>query len=124
MKVWGIPNCDTMKKAMNWLDKNGHPYEFCNYREGNLTATRIRSWLKTITLEQLVNKKSTSYRALSAAGQEALGTAKTAIPLILQYPALIKRPLLEFEETVVTGFNDEVWAGILGKPKKRASRLL
>ena len=93
-KLWGIPNCDTVKKARRWLDNQHIDYQFCDFRERGLNAKQISNWINTIGLENLVNKRSTTWKNLSDKDKAAL-SAKTAVPLILEHPTLIKRPLLE-----------------------------
>ncbi len=96
LTMYGIPNCDTIKKARTWLQDQGIAFVFHDYKKQGLTAGQIQNWLQHLPLEQLINRKGTSYRALSEEQKAAAATVESAIPLLLEKPSLIKRPLLVF----------------------------
>ena len=93
-KLWGIPNCDTVKKARTWLDKHQVEYQFCDLREQSLTAKQVKTWINAVGLDSLINKRSTTWKKLSDGQRQSL-SEKTAATLIIEQPTLIKRPLLE-----------------------------
>lgn len=111
--IYGIKNCDTMQKAMKWMDKSGIEYRFHDYRIEGLTAAQIELWLKEIPLETLVNLRSTTYKELSDTDKALIGSASTASAVILQNPSIIKRPLLNNKGTYLIGFKEEAWAAAL-----------
>lgn len=93
LTLYGISNCDTVRKARKWLDAHQVDYRFHDFRKEGLTAADIERWQSTLGLEKLINKRGTTWRQLSETDRE---TAQSqASELLLQYPALIKRPLLE-----------------------------
>ena len=105
MIVYGIKNCDTMKKAFTWLDNNKIEYTFQDYRKPPLTPEEIAGILKLIGLDKLVNKRSTSWRALSESEKEAVLDPATAAPILIANPTLIKRPLIVDGEQAFVGFS-------------------
>jgi Spx/MgsR family transcriptional regulator len=102
--IYGIPNCDTVKKARRWLDEHGVIYRFHDLREDGLVEQQLRGWLEALGWEQLINRRSTSWKALSAADREAMDN-HSAVRHILAAPTLIKRPLLEHGKILETGFS-------------------
>lgn len=104
-KVYGIPNCDTVKKATTWLKTNGVDFEFHNYKTDGITKEKIEEWLKFFPLDRVVNKASTTYKGLSDEEKEALSTAETAIPIIIANTSLIKRPVIEDQKIEMLGFD-------------------
>ena len=92
--LYGISNCDTVKKARKLLDDRRIDYQFHDFRKQGLDARQVNTWLKGLGIDQLINKRSRTWKTLSATQQAALQTAKAA-DLVLQHPTLIKRPLLE-----------------------------
>ncbi len=103
-KVYGIPNCDTIKKATTWLNDHGVKYEFHNYKIEGITSEKIREWLRFMPLDKIVNKASTTYKGLSDEEKNALAESETAIPLIVAHTSLIKRPIVEKEKIEMLGF--------------------
>lgn len=101
--LYGIKNCDTVKKARQWLDKNGIQYHFHDFREDGLTADQVRKWVGELGWKDLVNKRSTTWKALEPAVKDSLDS-QSVIQVILQSPTLIKRPLLDTGKYYHTGF--------------------
>jgi arsenate reductase (glutaredoxin) len=101
MKIYGIPNCDTIKKTLDWFKANDIDYEFHDYKKEGITATKLKSWLKQVGMDVIINKKSTTWKALSAEEQQAMGNEKTAIDIILKNESIIKRPVIEKNEKVI-----------------------
>lgn len=108
--LYGIKNCDTVKKARNWLDQAGISYRFVDFRSDGISEAQINHWIESIGLEQLLNKRSTTWKNLNASEQAAVQSAATAAKVILLQPTLIKRPLLEAGGTTTTGFKPADYA--------------
>ena len=107
--LYGIPNCDTVKKARTHLDEIGISYIFHDYRKDGITPEKIKSWLKSVPLEKLLNKASTTYKELSDKEKEAVVNKAKAIKIMVKNPTIIKRPVLEKDSEVVlaVGFKPE-----------------
>lgn len=109
--VYGIPNCDTVKKALTWLDTHKIPYTFHSYKKQGITAARLRNWSSQLGWEALVNKKGTTWRKLDPKVQAAITSEKAAIQLLAEHTSAIKRPLIESTDGKVTalGFDPAVY---------------
>ena len=105
MTLYGIKNCDTVKKARKWLESNNHSVPFHDFREQGLDQDTLTAWVQTIGWEALLNKRSTSFRALEDADKQDLDEAK-ATRLMLANPTLIKRPVLATDGKVMVGFKE------------------
>ena len=92
--IYGIKNCDTMKKARAWLDKRGVAYAFHDYKAAGIERAKLEGWAKTVGWDTLLNRAGTTFRKLPDADRENL-TEKKAIALMLAQPSMIKRPVLE-----------------------------
>ncbi len=106
MIVYGIKNCDTMKKAFTWLDKHHIEYTFQDYRKPGLTTEDIAKFLELTDLSTIVNKRSTSWRALTEADKAAVMDPTTAAPILILHPTLIKRPFIVDGQRAIVGFSD------------------
>ena len=106
MIVYGIKNCDTMKKAFTWLDKYQIEYTFQDYRQPGLSTEELAGILKLIDLSEIVNKRSTSWRALSDTEKEAVLNVDSAISILQANPTLIKRPLIVNGDQAIVGFSE------------------
>lgn len=107
MIIYGIKNCDTMKKAFTWLDQHQIEYTFQDYRNPGLTDDELSDILKLMDLSEIVNKRSTSWRALSEDEKVAVLKPETAITLLQAHPTLIKRPLIVNGDQAMVGFSKE-----------------
>jgi arsenate reductase len=108
--LYGIKNCDTMKKARAWLDKRGVAYEFHDYKTAGLERERLGRWCKKAGWETLLNRAGTTFRKLPDNDKSALDENK-AIALMLAQPSMIKRPVLDLGGgKVVVGFKPETYA--------------
>lgn len=105
MTLFGIKNCDTVKKARKWTEANNLNIPFHDFRVDGLTKEQIETWVDAIGWETLFNKRSTSFRNLSDDDKSGIDQVK-AIELMLTYPTLIKRPVLVTEDKVLVGFKD------------------
>ncbi len=105
--VYGIKNCDTMKKAFAWLDKNGVAYDFHDYKAAGVDKGKLEGWAKKAGWEVLLNKGGTTFKKLPDKDKEGLSEAK-AIKLMLAQPSMIKRPVLELGRgKLLVGFKPE-----------------
>jgi arsenate reductase len=103
-RLYGIKNCDTVKKARTWLDAQKIAYEFYDFRADRLTEDQVKNWLDALGIETLVNKRSTTWKALDEKTKSSF-TEETAPAVVAANPTLIKRPLLETTTTTHVGFN-------------------
>jgi len=101
--IYGIPNCDTVKKAQKWLTQHNISYSFHDYRKDGLDAELIEVFLTHLSWTDLLNKRSTSYRALSDEQKAELNEANV-IALFIEFPTLIKRPLIIHGDNALIGF--------------------
>lgn len=101
--LYGIPNCDTVKKARTWLDQKSVAYQFHDFRKDGLEAAQVQQWIADLGVDTLINKRSTSWKALSDEQKNTLDDT-TAVTLILESPTLIKRPLLDKDGDLEVGF--------------------
>ncbi|HET7680398.1 MAG TPA: ArsC family reductase [Xanthobacteraceae bacterium] len=110
--IYGIKNCDTMKKARAVLDKKGVLYDFHDYKTQGIERAKLEGWAKKVGWETLLNKAGTTFRKLPGKDKEAL-TENKAIALMLAQPSMIKRPVLELGGgKVLVGFKPEDYAGL------------
>ncbi|MBL8532112.1 MAG: ArsC family reductase [Hyphomonadaceae bacterium] len=107
--LYGIKNCDTMKKARAWLDQQGVSYAFHDYKAGGIDKATLERWARAVGWEILLNRAGTTFRALPEAEKENL-TEKKAIALMLAQPSMIKRPVLEAQGALLVGFKPESYA--------------
>jgi len=107
--IFGIKNCDTMQKAFRWLDSKQVVYTFHDFKKGNLTEEDVSFWLKDLSLEEVINKKATTWKKLSDEEKDSIIDQKAAIALILKNPSIVKRPLLQMGKKHIVGFNPEQW---------------
>ncbi len=101
MKIYGIPNCDTIKKTLDWFKENNIIYEFHDYKKEGITAAKLKSWFKQVGIDVIINKKSTTWKGLTIEEQLAMAHEKEAIAIILKNESIIKRPVIEHHEKVI-----------------------
>jgi arsenate reductase (glutaredoxin) len=111
-RVYGIKNCDTMKKAFAWLNDQGIAYEFHDYKKSGISAEKLHAWEKALGWEALLNRRGTTWRKLDEATQAGINREK-ALQLMQEQTSLIKRPVLEYEKVTLCGFEAEAWAAAL-----------
>lgn len=107
--IYGIKNCDTMKKARTWLDQHGVKYDFHDYKAAGIDRAHLERWSKEVGWETLLNRAGTTFRKLPEADKEDLN-ARKAIGLMLEQPSMIKRPVLELGSRLLVGFKPEIYA--------------
>ena len=112
--IYGIRNCDTMKKARAWLDDRGTAYVFHDYKSEGIARGKLEAWVREAGWETVLNRAGTTFRKLPDREREGV-TEKKAIALMLAQPSMIKRPVLELGGTLIVGFKPEVYAKALGK---------
>lgn len=105
IKLYGIPNCDTVKKARRWLDNQHLPYEFIDYRQHPLSEVQLHAALQELSAAKLLNNRSTTFRQLPESEKSNLDDAK-ALQLLMLYPTLIKRPILHSSLGYMVGFSE------------------
>jgi arsenate reductase len=111
--IYGIKNCDTMKKAFNWLDEHNVTYNFHNYKTDGITPEKIDGWLKQEKAEVLVNNKGTTFRNFSEAQKTDYKSLETAREMMLANQSVIKRPIIEKDGKIVAvGFKAEIYQEI------------
>lgn len=107
--IYGIKNCDTMKKARGWLDSHGVEYGFHDYKTEGIAKERLRQWSDEVGWETLLNRAGTTFRKLPDADKEGLNERK-ALALMLAQPSMIKRPVLDLGGKLLVGFKPELYA--------------
>lgn len=105
LTLYGIKNCDTVKKARRWLEDHGVEYQFHDFRQDGLDKKQLTSWVETLGWEAIVNKRSTTWRNLSDKDKDISNNSQ-AIKLLLANPTLIKRPVTENNKTLLIGFKE------------------
>ncbi|RZN07788.1 ArsC family reductase [Bradyrhizobium genosp. SA-3] len=111
--IYGIKNCDTMKKARTWLDSHGVPYEFHDYKTAGVEKDKLKQWSEKVGWETLLNRAGTTFKKLSDSDKEGLGEKK-ALALMLAQPSMIKRPVLEIGGKLLVGFKPEIYVKEVG----------
>jgi arsenate reductase len=111
--IYGIKNCDTMKKARAWLDKHGVEYAFHDYKTRGIDRDHLERWTKKVGWETLLNRAGTTFRNLPDKDKQAV-TEKKAVALMLDQPSMIKRPVLDLGGgKMLVGFKPEIYDGAL-----------
>jgi len=107
--IYGIKNCDTMKKARAWLDGHGVTYDFHDYKSEGITKEKLREWSNEVGWETLLNRAGTTFRKLADGDKDGLNEKK-ALALMLAQPSMIKRPVLDLGGRRLVGFKPDVYA--------------
>ncbi len=110
--VYGIPNCDTVKKARAWLDERGIAYTFHDYKKAGADAKKLAAWSKASGWEALINRSGTTYKKIPEHVKSNLDSEK-AIALLIANPSAIRRPIVEHASGFLIGFKPEEWAASL-----------
>lgn len=111
--LYGIPNCDTVKKARVWLDKQGLDATFHDYKKEGADPAKLTAWIAAVGLDAVVNRKGTTFRRLSDADKAATADGHTAVALLVQQPSIIKRPIVEHSGGILVGFKEDEWSAAL-----------
>ena len=110
--VYGIPNCDTVKKARKWLDAAGIGYTFHDYKKEGADPAKLEKWIGAAGVDTVLNRRGTTFRKLSEAEKADIDAAK-AVRLLEENPSMIKRPIVEHGGAVLVGFKDADWQAAL-----------
>ena len=105
--VYGIPNCDTIKKTRDWLDEHKIEYTFHDYKKSGISKEKLSAWSKKVGWEILLNKKSSTWRNLSPDEQKKVTSEITAIKVMMENNSIIKRPVIENGDVILVGYNEE-----------------
>lgn len=112
--LYGIPNCDTVKKARNWLADAGVDYMFHDYKKAGIDEASLRRWAGEAGWEKLLNKAGTTFRKLPDADKAEIDADK-AVALMLAHPSMIKRPVVEGAGGLLVGFKPDLYAAAFGQ---------
>ncbi len=114
MKLYGIPNCNTVKKARTWLDDHGITYEFHDFKKQGLDQSTVSTWLSQKPWDKLVNRAGMTWRNLSDAEKTAVTDEKSACDLMLQKTSVIKRPILVKDDSIIAlGFDEATYQTLI-----------
>jgi arsenate reductase len=108
--LYGIPNCDTVKKARAWLSEHGVDYSFHDFKKQPPSDTQLERWCEELGWEKLVNRNGTTWRKFDAQTQERVKDAASARKLMREYVSVIKRPVVEWGKKSTVGFDPKEWA--------------
>jgi arsenate reductase len=114
MKLYGIPNSDTVKKARTWLAEHGQAFDFHDFKKQGLDRATVAAWLADVDWEVLVNRKGTTWRGLPEERRAAVADAASATDLMLEFPSVIKRPVLTGAGATCVGFSDAQYRQLFG----------
>jgi Spx/MgsR family transcriptional regulator len=109
MKVYGITNCNTVKKALDWLKANKVPYEFHDFKKLGVSAEKLQEWEAKAGYEKVMNKQGTTYKQLDPEVKESIKTKEDALAILQQKTSMIKRPVIEKDGFLFFGFDEEVY---------------
>jgi len=110
---YGIPNCDTVKKARVWLEAKGIAYDFHDYKKAGADPAKLKAWVSAKGWEAILNRAGTTFRKLPDEAKQDLDEAK-AVALMLEQPSMIKRPVIEYDGGLLVGFKEPEWAAAFG----------
>ena len=110
IKVYGIPNCDTVKKARTWLSEHGVAYEFHDFKKQGVPQDRLDAWLASVGIDRLINRRGPTWRKLAPEVQAGVVDAASARPVMIAHSSVIKRPLVEWCDAITVGFDADDWA--------------
>jgi Spx/MgsR family transcriptional regulator len=111
--LYGIPNCDTVKKARAWLAAQDVDYRFHDFKKQGVPPSRLPAWIEAVGWEKLVNRQGTTWRKLDAATQLGVTDAASASALMRAHTSVIRRPVVEWGAQVTVGFDAHAWAALV-----------
>ncbi|MBS1526087.1 MAG: Spx/MgsR family RNA polymerase-binding regulatory protein [Bacteroidetes bacterium] len=109
MKVYGIPNCDTVKKALTWLKANHIDFELHDFKKEGISTKKLKEWDEKAGLEKVLNKKSSTWKDVDETLKQTITSMDAAIPLLQEKTSIIKRPVIEDGKFLFFGFDEEVY---------------
>lgn len=110
--LYGIPNCDTVKKARTWLTEHNQSFDFHDFKKDGITRELISGWLQDVSADVLINRKGTTWRKLSDEQKALIKDDASAIELMMSSPSVIKRPVLSYADKTNVGFSDALYQQI------------
>lgn len=114
LKVYGIPNCDTVKKAITWLKDHNVAYEFHDYKKLGISEAKLEEWLTQVPHDKLVNRAGTTFKKLTDEEKAKITDNVSAIALMLEKTSVIKRPIVESDKILAVGFKAEEYEAVFG----------
>lgn len=114
IKIYGISNCDTMRKARRWLDEHGVEYQFHDFKKRGLEKEMLQQWLEAVGWETLLNRRGMMWRKLDPAVKESIDQLSAAA-VMLETPSIIKRPVLNRDGEIHVGFTEQKYRQLFGK---------
>ena len=114
LKVYGIPNCDTVKKVTVWLKNKGIAYEFHDFKKLGISEAKLEEWLTQVPYDKLVNRAGTTFKKLTDEEKAKITDNASAIALMLEKTSVIKRPIVESDKILAMGFKVEEYDTIFG----------
>ncbi len=112
IKIYGIPNCDTVKKARHWLEANGVEYDFHDYKKRGVPEKNLKAWVKQAGWETILNKRGTTWRKLDDELKHNIDN-ESATKIMLDNPSIIKRPVLESNQLLLIGFKEDEYRQLI-----------
>ncbi|NEU07486.1 ArsC family reductase [Flavihumibacter sp. R14] len=113
MKLYGIPNCNTVKKALDWLKANEIVFEFHDFKKQGVSETKLKEWSEQSGWEALINKRGTTWKKLDPETQNSVVSEDTAFAVMQDKPSMIKRPVIETSKGLLIGFDENKYAEYL-----------
>lgn len=113
MKVYGIPNCNTVKKAQDWLKANNIAYEFHDFKKLGISESKLKEWTKFKPWETLLNKNGTTWKKLDPESQQKITSEQAAFSLMQEKTSSIKRPVIETNTGIMVGFDEQAYQQLL-----------
>jgi Spx/MgsR family transcriptional regulator len=113
--LYGIPNCQTVKKARDWLTMHQINYTFYDFKKQGVNADLLNSWLSQFGIEQLINRSGMTFRNLSDSQKQDAQVTSSAMLLMMQNPSMIKRPILDDSKQIYLGFKEELYQSVFNK---------
>ncbi len=114
IQVFGIPNCQSVKKARDWLSDQGMEYDFHDFKKAGIDEVHLKKWIAQVGLDVILNKKGMTWRQLPKEAQDAIVDEKTAIQAMILHTSLIKRPVISFgKRDLCVGVNPDAWSSVI-----------
>ncbi|TJZ63442.1 Spx/MgsR family RNA polymerase-binding regulatory protein [Sphingobacterium olei] len=117
VEIYGIKNCNTVKKALDWLKEHEIAYTFHDFKKEPAKEEKLTEWAEKVSWEQLVNKKGTTWRKLTKEEQDSVKDTSSAIRVLSVNNSMIKRPIIEYNNLVLLGFDDNIYLSTLKVPQ-------
>lgn len=111
--IYGIKNCNSVKKSLDWMNENSVEYVFHDFKKEGVSEEQLKSWASSVNWENLINKKGTTWRKIPLELQNSMNTLEKSIPVLIENTSLIKRPVVVTEKGVVLGYDPDTYRNIL-----------